>query len=68
MSLGRAIGLGIAVCLWPLVAQDCPPIARVLPNGTLAGALDAASCQLGDRTPTPRTASTYRCADRSRLN
>src|ERR1019366_180991 len=51
MSLGRAITLGIGVCLLPLVAQDCPPIARVSPNGTLAGALDAASCQLGDRTP-----------------
>jgi hypothetical protein len=51
MSLGRAITLGIGVCLWPLLAQDCPPVARVLPNGTLAGALDAASCQLGDRTP-----------------
>src|SRR5450759_3412698 len=51
MSLGRAITLGIGVCLGSLVAQDCPPIARVLPNGTLAGALDAASCQLGDRTP-----------------
>jgi hypothetical protein len=51
MSLGRAITLGIGACLGVLVAQDCPPIARVLPNGTLSGALDAASCQLGDRSP-----------------
>ena len=50
MGIGRAITLGIGVCLGSLVAQDCPPVARALPNGTLAGSLDAASCQLGDRT------------------
>ncbi len=43
--------LGFGVSLGALVAQDCPPVARVLPNGTLGGLLDAASCQLGDRTP-----------------
>jgi hypothetical protein len=51
MGLGTTVALGIGVCLGSLAAQDCPPVARVLPNGTLAGALDAASCQLGDRTP-----------------
>ena len=51
MRVGRAITLWMGVCLGSLAAQDCPPVARVLPNGTLAGALDAASCQLGDRTP-----------------
>ena len=51
MSLGRAMTLGIGVCLGALVAQDCPPVARALPNGTLAGTLDAGSCQLGDHTP-----------------
>jgi hypothetical protein len=51
MSLGRAITLGVGVCLGALVAQDCPPVARVLPNGTLAGTLDAGSCQLSDHTP-----------------
>jgi hypothetical protein len=51
MSFGRAITLGIGVCLGSLLAQDCPQVARVLPNGTLSGALDAASCQLSDRTP-----------------
>jgi hypothetical protein len=33
------------------LAQDCPAVASVLPNGTLGGTLDAASCQLGDGTP-----------------
>jgi hypothetical protein len=51
MTLARTIAIGIVVCLGSLLAQDCPPVTRVLPNGTLAGALDAASCQLGDRTP-----------------
>ena len=51
MRVGRAITLWMGVCLGSLAAQDCPPVARVLPNGTLTGALDAASCQLGDRTP-----------------
>src|SRR5664280_1154841 len=51
MSLGRAITVGVGVCLGTLLAQDCPAVASVLPNGTLAGTLDAASCQLGDRTP-----------------
>ena len=51
MSLGRAMTLGVGVCLGALVAQDCPPVARALPNGTLAGTLDAGSCQLGDHTP-----------------
>src|ERR1017187_6538478 len=51
MSLARVIAVGIGVCLGSLVAQDCPPVTRVLPNGTLSGSLDAASCQLGDRTP-----------------
>jgi hypothetical protein len=51
MSLGRAVTLGIGVCLGALLAQDCPPVARALPNGTLAGTLDASSCQLGDHTP-----------------
>jgi len=51
MRVGRAIMLWMGVCLGSLSAQDCPPVARVLPNGTLSGALDAASCQLGDRTP-----------------
>ena len=51
MSLGRAITVGVGVCLGTLLAQDCAAVASVLPNGTLAGTLDAASCQLGDRTP-----------------
>ena len=51
MSLARIIAMGIGVCLGPLVAQDCPAVTRVLPNGTLSGSLDAASCQLGDDTP-----------------
>ena len=51
MGLGSTLMLGFGVSLGTLVAQDCPPVARVLPNGTLAGSLDAASCQLGNRTP-----------------
>jgi hypothetical protein len=51
MRVGRAIALWIGVCLGSLAAQDCAPVARVLPNGTLAGTMDAGSCQLGDRTP-----------------
>src|SRR6516162_9535410 len=51
MSLGRALTLGVGVCLGALMAQDCPPVARALPNGTLAGTLDAGSCQLSDHTP-----------------
>ena len=51
MSLGSAMTLGIGVCLGALVAQDCPPVARAIPNGTLAGTLDAGSCQHGDHTP-----------------
>src|SRR5260370_37846358 len=51
MSLGHAMTLGIGVCLGVLVAQDCPPVARALPNGTLVGTLDAGSCQLSDHTP-----------------
>jgi Bacterial pre-peptidase C-terminal domain len=51
MSLGCTVMLGIGVCLGSLLAQDCPPVARVLPNGTLAGTMDATSCQLGGRTP-----------------
>ena len=51
MGVGRAITLWMGVCLGSLAAQDCPPVARVLPNGTLTGTMDAASCQLGDRTP-----------------
>ena len=51
MSLGRTVIVGFGVCLGSLLAQDCPPVASVLPNGTLGGALDAASCQLGDGTP-----------------
>src|SRR5450755_1810419 len=51
MSLGRTITVGMGVCLGVLIAQDCSPIARALPNGTLAGSLDASSCVLSDRTP-----------------
>ncbi len=51
MSLGRAMALGIGVCLGWLGAQDCPPTMRVLPNGTVAGSLNAANCQLIDQTP-----------------
>jgi hypothetical protein len=51
MRVGRAITLWMGACLGSLAAQDCAPVARVLPNGTLAGALDAASCQFGDHTP-----------------
>jgi hypothetical protein len=51
MTLGRAVMLGIGLYLGPLLAQDCPAVASLLPNGTLSGALDAASCQLGDHTP-----------------
>ncbi len=51
MGLGCAVALGIGICLGSLYAQDCAPVARVLPNTTLAGALDAASCQLLDGTP-----------------
>ena len=51
MSLGRTVIVGFGVCLGSLLAQDCPPVASVLPNGTLGGTLDAASCQLGDGTP-----------------
>src|SRR5215471_16776245 len=51
MRVGRAITLGIGLFIGTLAAQDCPPTAPVLPNGTLAGAIDAASCQLGDHTP-----------------
>ena len=51
MSLGRTVIAGFGVCLGALLAQDCPPVASVLPNGTLGGTLDAASCQLGDGTP-----------------
>src|SRR6185369_6001927 len=46
-----AILLGVSSFLGTLLAQDCPPVATVLPNGTRAGTLDAASCQLTDRTP-----------------
>lgn len=51
MSLGRAMALGIGVCLGWLGAQDCPPTLRVPPNGTVAGSLNAANCQLIDQTP-----------------
>src|SRR5205809_291097 len=51
MSLGRAMALGVGVCLGWLGAQDCPPTIRVLPNGTIAGSLTAANCQLSDLTP-----------------
>ena len=37
--------------LGSLAAQDCPPLATIPANGTLPGMLDAASCQLTDRTP-----------------
>ena len=45
------MALGIGVCLGWLGAQDCPPTLRVLPNGTVAGSLNAANCQLIDQTP-----------------
>ena len=51
MSLGRAIALGIGVCLGWLGAQDCPTTMRVPANGTVAGALTAANCQFLDQTP-----------------
>src|ERR1039458_4092370 len=51
MGLGRVITLGIGVFLGSLLAQDCAPVARILPSGTLAGALDTSSCQLLDTTP-----------------
>jgi hypothetical protein len=51
MTLARTIAIALSVCLAPLLAQDCAPVTRLLPNGTLSGALDAASCQLGDGTP-----------------
>ena len=51
MSLGRAMALAIGVCLRSLSAQDCPPSMRVLPNGTVAGSLNASNCQFTDHTP-----------------
>jgi Bacterial pre-peptidase C-terminal domain len=51
MRLGRTLILGFGVCLGALMAQDCPPVARVLPNGTVAASLDSSSCQLSDHTP-----------------
>ena len=51
MTLARTIAIGLGVCLGSLLAQDCPPVARILPNGTLAGGLDAAGCRLSDGTP-----------------
>jgi hypothetical protein len=51
MRVGHAITLWMGVCLGSLAAQDCPAVARLLPNTTLSGTLDAASCLLGDRTP-----------------
>src|SRR5436190_23783328 len=47
----RATLLGTSVFLGLLAAQDCPPLASIAVNGTLPGMLDAASCQLTDRTP-----------------
>ena len=46
-----AIFLGVSSFLGTLLAQDCPPVATVLPNGTRAGMLDGTSCQLNDQTP-----------------
>ncbi len=43
--------MGSCAFLGSLLAQDCAPVARLLPNGTVTGALDSASCQLLDTTP-----------------
>src|SRR4051812_39708069 len=55
MRAGRAIALWLGVCLGlsgsSLAAQDCPGVARLVPNTRVTGAIDATSCQLGDRTP-----------------
>ena len=52
MRVGRAITLWMGVCLGSLAAQDCPPRSRAFCRmATLAGTMDAANCQLSDRTP-----------------
>src|SRR5690349_17104793 len=37
--------LSLCACVY---AQECPAISSVLPNATLAGALDATNCRLTD--------------------
>ncbi len=50
MCLGSVVTLGISVFIGQLFAQDCAPIARLLPAGTLSGTLDATSCRFLDGT------------------
>src|SRR4051794_21654792 len=47
MRLG-AVPLLFVSLLAPLSAQECPAIATVLPNATVAGALDSVNCRLTD--------------------
>ena len=47
----RAILLGIGMFLGSLAAQDCPACRVDCRQRNAAGSLDAASCQLTDRTP-----------------
>jgi hypothetical protein len=51
MTLGCTLALGCCVFLRTLLAQDCAPVARILPTGTATGTLDTSSCQLLDTTP-----------------
>src|SRR5260370_4943561 len=50
MRPGSIVMLAIGVCLVPLHAQDCAPVARILPAGTLSGTLADGQCQLLDGT------------------
>jgi hypothetical protein len=51
MRLGSIVMLAMGVYLAPLHAQDCVPVARILPAGTLSGTLADGQCQLLDGTP-----------------
>src|SRR5947209_729917 len=42
------MSLGVGLC--PLLAQDCPPAARLPVAGVVSGVLDSSSCRLGDGT------------------
>src|ERR1700736_1115607 len=48
MRLGVAVSLELSVFLCTLFGQDCPPLTRILPSGSVSATLDSASCTLSD--------------------
>lgn len=48
MRLGLVFALGMAACLSPVAAQECPALAPLPPAGTISGSLGAGSCLLTD--------------------